>query len=152
MTTMFALASIVGSEDVAQIDGTRVAVCEAGNLGTLDEWPNGRRIRAGVSWVYPSGARFASVGGALLYPSGETARSGDGTWRYPNGRRVDPDSRRFHLPDGRVVESERELLAWTCTHVGAVRCEAVLDELPAAWSDVRGALVTMLAWEAAAAE
>jgi len=148
MTIMHALAAMVASDDVAQIDGTRAAVCEAGNLGELDEWPNGRRIRSGTAWVYPSGARFGSVGGALLYPNGETARNGDGAWRYPNGRTVDPDSRRFHLPDGRVVDSERELLAWICTQVGARRCEAVLDELPAAWADARGALITMLAWEA----
>ena len=147
MTIMHALAATVGSEDVAQIDGTRVAVCRAGNLGELDEWPNGRRIRSGTAWVYPSGRRFSGVGHAYLYPTGETARSEDGTWRYPNGTRVDPDSRRFHLPNGRVVDSERELIAWTCARVGAERCEGVLDELPAAWSEVRGALITMLAWE-----
>jgi hypothetical protein len=147
MTTMHALAATVGSEDVAEIDGARVAVCRAGNLGELDEWPNGRRIRSGVSWVYPSGRRYSGVGNVLLYPTGETARSSDGVWHYPNGRTVDPDSRRFHLPDGRTVESERELIAWTCARVGADRCEGVLDELPAAWAEVHGALVTMLAWE-----
>ncbi len=152
MTIMHALAAAVASDDVAQIDGTRVAVCESGNLGELDEWPNGRRIRSGTAWVYPSGARFGSVGGALLYPNGETARNGDGAWRYPNGRTVDPDTRRFHLPDGRVVDSERELLAWICTQVGSRRCEAVLEELPAAWADARGALITMLAWEAQGAD
>lgn len=148
VTTMYALAATVGSEDLAMIDGTRVAVCRTGNLGELDEWPNGRRIRSGTSWVYPSGHRFSGVGRSLLYPSGETARRQDGTWQYPSGRAVDPSVRLFHLPDGGRVESERELLAWTCARVGAERCEAVLDEFPAAWSSVRGALVTMLAWEA----
>ncbi len=147
MTIMHALAATVGSEDVAEIDGTRVAVCRAGNLGELDEWPNGRRIRAAASWHYPSGRRFSGVGNVLLYPTGETARSSDGVWHYPNGREVDPDSRRFHLPDGRTVESERELVAWICSRVGAERCEGVLDELPVAWGDARGALITMLAWE-----
>ena len=148
MTTMYALAATVGSEDLAMIDGTRVAVCRAGNLGELDEWPNGRRIRSATAWVYPSGRRFSGVGHVLLYPTGDTARRGDGTWQYPNGRTVDPDSRLFHLPDGHRVESERELIAWTCTHVGADRCEDVLDDLPSAWASVRGALITMLAWEA----
>ena len=147
MTTMYALAAAVGDEDLGQIDGTRLAVCRAGNLGEVDEWPNGRRIRSATSWVYPSGRRFTGVGRQLLYPTGETARTGDGTWRYPNGTTVDPDSRRFHLPNGRVVDSERELIAWTCSRVGADRCEGVLDDLPAAWGDVRGALITMLAWE-----
>jgi hypothetical protein len=148
ITTMHALAASVGSEELAMIDGTRVAVCRAGNLGELDEWPNGRRIRSGTSWVYPSGRRFSGAGRALLYPGGETARRSDGIWQYPNGRTVDPDPRLFHLPAGGRVESERELLAWTCTRLGAERCEAVLDDFPAAWSSVRGALVTMLAWEA----
>jgi len=148
ITAMHALAAAVASEDVAQIDGTRVVVCRAGNLGELDEWPNGRRIRSGSTWYYPSGARFTAVGGILLYPGGGTARSGDGTWRYPNGTTVDPDSRRFHLPSGRVVDSERELLAWTCSRVGAERCEGVLDDFPTAWAEVHGAIVTMLAWEA----
>lgn len=148
MTAMHALAAAAGGEDLAQIDGTRVAVCRAGNLGDLDEWPNGRRIRTATAWVYPSGRRFTGVGRTLRYPSGETARAEDGSWRYPNGRTVDPRSRRFHLPSGRVVDSERELIAWTCSRLGAERCEGTLDELPAAWADVRGALITMLAWEA----
>lgn len=148
LTTMHALAAAVESPDADLIDGTRVAVCRAGNLGELDEWPNGRRIRSGTAWVYPNGQRFSGVGHVMLYPTGDTARRGDGTWQYPNGRTVDPDSRRFHLPNGQVVDSERELLAWTCAHVGAERCEGVLDEWPAAWGSVRGALITMLAWEA----
>jgi hypothetical protein len=148
ITTMHALAAAESSEDTAEIDGTRVAVCRAGNLGELDEWPNGRRIRSGGTWYYPSGARFSSVGRTFLYPSGRTARGSDGTWRYPNGRTVDPDERRFHRPGGQVVDSERELLAWTCARLGAERCEGVLDDFPVAWAEVHGAIVTMLAWEA----
>lgn len=148
MTTMHALAAAAGSEDAAEIDGTRVAVCRAGNLGELDEWPSGRRIRAGSTWYYPSGARFSSVGRTFLYPNGRTARGSDGVWRYPNGVAVDPDTRRFHTPGGASVESERELIAWICTRVGAERCEGVLDDFPTAWGEVHGAIVTMLAWEA----
>jgi hypothetical protein len=148
ITTMHALAAAAGSEDAAEIDGTRVAVCRAGNLGELDEWPSGRRIHAGSTWYYPSGARFSSVGRTFLYPNGRAARGSDGAWRYPNGVVVDPDTRRFHTPDGASVESERELLAWICARVGAERCEGVLDDFPAAWGEVHGAIVTMLGWEA----
>lgn len=146
LTEMWALAAAVESEDTMQIDGTRVAVCRTGALGELDEWPNGTRIRSGTAWRYPSGARFSAVGNALLYPTGQTARDSNGVWHYPDGVEVDPDTDRFHLPGGGVVESQRELIAWACSRVGASRCE-VLDTLPAAWIEVRGSLLTMLLWE-----
>lgn len=146
LTQMYAFAMAVESEDTQQIDGTRAVACRAGNVGELDEWPNGQRIRRGTAWFYPNGTRYSAVGRILMYPTGETARDSSGTWHYPSGLAVDPDTRRFHLPDGRVVESESELLSWGCARVGSEACGDVLDSMPAAWADMRGALITMMLW------
>jgi hypothetical protein len=146
ITQMYAFAMAVESEDVAQIDGTRAVACRTGVVGEMDEWPNGQRIRHGTAWFYPNGARYSAVNRILMYPTGETARDSSGTWHYPGGLAVDPDSRRYHLPDGRVVESESELLSWGCARVGSEACGDVLDSMPAAWAEMRGALITMMLW------
>ena len=132
LTQMYAFAMAVESEDTQQIDGTRAVACRAGNVGELDEWPNGQRIRRGTAWFYPNGTRYSAVGRILMYPTGETARDSSGTWHYPSGLAVDPDTRRFHLPNRRVVESESDLLSWGCTRVESETCSDVLDSMPAA--------------------
>lgn len=146
LTQMYAFAMAAESEDTMQIDGTRAVACRAGTVGDMDQWPNGQRIRHGTAWFYPNGTRYSAVGRILMYPTGETARDSSGTWHYPGGLAVDPDSRRFHLPDGRVVESESELLSWGCARVGSEACGDVLDSMPAAWAEMRGALITMMLW------
>ena len=146
ITQMFAFAMAVESEDIAQIDGTRAVACRLGVVSEQAAWPNGQRIRQGTAWYYPNGARYSAVNRILMYPTGEAARDSSGTWHYPNGLAVDPDSRRYHLPDGRVVESESELLGWGCARVGSEACAEVLDSMPAAWSEMRGALITMMLW------